>query len=83
MFWVGMASLIIGMPAVFASLGSFQGQFGDPFLAGQQMKVAETVIKDARLHMSKRARFAWRMITVGSIGIAFAAFIDILNLGFG
>ena len=81
MFWVGMASLLIGMPAVFASLGSFQGQFGDPLLAGQQMKVAETVFKDARLHMSKRARFAWRMMTVGAGGIAIAALIDIIGGG--
>ncbi|MGC9348338.1 MAG: hypothetical protein ACP5JG_09395 [Anaerolineae bacterium] len=79
MFWVGMAALLIGLPAVFASLGSFQGQFGDPFLAGQQMKVADAVIKDARLHMSKRARFAWRFLTIGVGGIAIAALIDILG----
>lgn len=79
MFWSGMAAMVAAMPAVLAGLGTHQGNFGDPFLAGQQMRVADAIIKDARLQLSKRSAFAWRAATVGAGAMLISALIDLIG----
>jgi hypothetical protein len=81
MFWVGMAALIMAMPAVLASLSSNRGYFDNPFTAGADMQVAHTIIKDARRSVNKRSIFALRMGIVGTVAIAISAVIEIMGRG--
>ncbi|HHE72709.1 MAG TPA: hypothetical protein ENL34_10565 [Chloroflexi bacterium] len=77
MFWVSLAAIIAGMPAVLASLGTSRGYYDNPFTAGIDAQVAHTIIKDGRQGLSKRSRYAWRMFSIGIIGIGIAALIDL------
>ena len=79
MFWASFAVLIAGMPAVLAGLSTSQGYYNSPFTAGQDAKVAHTIIADGRRSMTGRTRYAWRMFTIGGFGIGFAALITILG----
>lgn len=79
MFWVGMASLVAAMPAVLGSLSTSRGYYDSPFTAGMDAQVAHTIIKDGRLSLSRRSAFAWRAFSVGAVGIAISALIDILG----
>jgi len=81
MFWVGMASMIAGMPVVLSSLSTSRGYYDSPFTAGQDAKVALTIIKDGRRSLSRRSAFAWRALSVGAGGIAISAVIDTLGGG--
>jgi len=81
MFWVGMASMIAGMPVVLSSLSTSRGYYDSPFTAGQDAKVALTIIKDGRRSLSCRSAFAWRALSVGAGGIAISAVIDTLGGG--
>jgi hypothetical protein len=79
MFWVGLGGMIAAMPAVLAALGTSRGYYDNPFTAGIDAQVAQTIIKDGRRGLSKRTAFAWRMISIGAIGIGIAALIDTLG----
>jgi hypothetical protein len=79
MFWVGFGATVCGMPAVLSSLGTNRGYYNSPFTAGLDAQVAHTIVKDGRRGLTKRTRFAWRMFSVGGLGIAFAALIDLFG----
>jgi hypothetical protein len=79
MFWVGLAAIGTAAPAVLSFLSTSQGYYNSPFTAGQDAKVAQTIIEDGRKSMDQRTKFVWRMVTVGAFGIAFAALIDLLG----
>jgi hypothetical protein len=79
MFWLSMLVLIAGMPAVLASLSASRGYFDNPLTAGQDMLVAQTIIQSERRQLSKRTLYTLRMFSIGIIGIAISAFIDILT----
>lgn len=79
MFWSAFAAIIGGMPAVLAGLSTSQGYYNSPFTAGQDAKVALTIVEDGRRGLSGRARYAWRMFSIGIMGIGIAALIDILG----
>ena len=79
MFWAGLAAIIAGMPAVLASLSTSTGYYDNPFTAGMDAQAAHAIIQDGRRGLSKRARYAWRMFSIGGFGIAMAALIDILG----
>ena len=79
MFWVGLAAIGTAAPAVLSFLSTSQGYYNSPFTAGQDAKVAQTIVEDGRRSMDSRAAFVWRMLTVGAFGIGFAALIDILG----
>jgi hypothetical protein len=81
MFWVGMASLIAAMPVVLSSLSTSRGYYDSPFTAGQDAKVALTIVKDGRLSLDRRSAFAWRASSVGAVAIAISAVIDTLGGG--
>jgi len=81
MFWAGMASLVAAMPAVLSSLSTSQGYYNSPFTAGQDAKVALTIVKDGRLSLNRRSAFAWRAFSVGAVAIAISALIDTLGGG--
>jgi hypothetical protein len=78
MFWAAFASLIAGMPAVLAGLSTSQGYYNSPFTAGQDAKVAHTIIADGRRSMTGRTLYAWRMFTIGFFGLGYAALITLL-----
>lgn len=79
MFWVGLAALLTGAPGVVAFLSTNQGYYSSPFTAGQDAKVAHTIIADGRKSMDRRTAYIWRALTVGAFGIALSALIDILG----
>ena len=79
MFWLSMLAMIAGMPAVLASLSSSRGYFDNPYTAGADMAVAGTIIQSERKELSKRTVYTLRMFSIGIIGIAISAFIDLLS----
>jgi len=81
MFWVGLVSMVAAMPAVLGALNTSRGYYSSPFTAGQDAKVAHTIIKDGRKSLDSRSAFMWRAITVGMVGIGLAALIDVLGSG--
>ncbi len=83
MFWTGLAAIVVGMPAIFSALSVSRGYYDNPFTAGIDSQVADTIVKDGRLSLTKRSNFAWRMFTIGLFGIGFAALIDVLGLSLG
>jgi hypothetical protein len=79
MFWVGLAAMLTAAPAVMGFLSTNQGYYTSPFTAGQDAKVAHTIIADGRKSMDKRTAYIWRALTVGAFGIGISALIDILG----
>jgi hypothetical protein len=79
MFWLSMLALIAGMPAVIASLNTSRGYFDNPLTAGADLQVAGTIIKHERKELSKRTLYTLRMFSIGFLGIAVSAIIDVLT----
>lgn len=79
MFWLSMLAMIAGMPAILASLSSSRGYFDNPYTAGADMAVAGTIIQSERRELSKRTKYTLRMFSIGIIGIAVSAFIELLT----
>ena len=79
MFWLSMLAMIAGMPAVLASLSSSRGYFDNPYTAGADMAVAGTIIQSERKELSKRTMYTLRMFSIGILGIAVSAFIELLT----
>ena len=79
MFWISMLALIAGMPAVIASLNTSRGYFDNPLTAGADLQVAGTIIKHERRELSKRTVYTLRMFSIGFLGIAVSAIIDMLT----
>ncbi len=79
MFWISMLALIAGMPAVIASMSSSRGYFDNPMTAGADLAVAKTIIESERRDLSNRTVYTIRMFTIGIIGMAISAIIDLMT----
>ncbi|MDF1516093.1 MAG: hypothetical protein P1S60_19955 [Anaerolineae bacterium] len=79
MFWLSMLAMIAAMPIILASMNTSRGYFDNPLTAGQDMKVASTIIKHERRELSSRTVFMLRMLTTGATGMVISALIEILT----
>ncbi len=79
MFWVGIAAIICGAPAVVAMLSTSRSFSINPMTAGMDNAIAIDIIQNERRGMNKRVGFALRMGLIGAGCIAISALIDILT----
>jgi len=79
MFWLSFLAMVAAMPIILASMNTSRGYFDNPLTAGQDLKVAGTIIAHERKELSSRTLFMLRMLSTGATGMAISAAIDLMS----